>query len=171
MGSVWRDWVLVDWDDDGILPNKIWGFIDLRQLPENTNIEYGGLVDLAPAYYAIVKSATYSTNERQVEMLEIFVPIQKEVGRMRHGYVSKLKFYLADVEAFVDPIVVIPDIGGRATDYFLLKNRTQWQELFVEWLESPPEEDIMSNDEEDDDDNTNKNYNKHAGSEEEEDSE
>jgi hypothetical protein len=27
-GSIWRDWVMVDWGDDGVLPNKIYGFVD-----------------------------------------------------------------------------------------------------------------------------------------------
>ena len=28
---VWRDWVIVDWGDEGELPNEIWGFLDLRE--------------------------------------------------------------------------------------------------------------------------------------------
>jgi hypothetical protein len=27
-GSIWRDWAMVDWGDDGVLPNKIYGFMD-----------------------------------------------------------------------------------------------------------------------------------------------
>ena len=33
--NVWRDWVIVDWGEDGQLPNKLWGFVDLRELPPN----------------------------------------------------------------------------------------------------------------------------------------
>jgi hypothetical protein len=42
-GSTWRDWVMVDWGDDGVLPNKIYGFVDCRELPSNFRLDYGGL--------------------------------------------------------------------------------------------------------------------------------
>jgi hypothetical protein len=29
-GEPWRDWVIVDWGDDGYLPAKIWGFVNLE---------------------------------------------------------------------------------------------------------------------------------------------
>ena len=54
---------------------------------------------------------------------------------MQNGFVTKLQFYLADCEAFVEPIVIIPDIGGKPNAYFLDKNQTQWREDFMEWLE------------------------------------
>jgi len=40
---IWRDWVVVDWGRDGKLPNKVWGFVDLRQLPGSMQVNYGGL--------------------------------------------------------------------------------------------------------------------------------
>jgi hypothetical protein len=33
--SVWRDWVMINWGEHGVLPNCIWGFFDLRKLPNN----------------------------------------------------------------------------------------------------------------------------------------
>ena len=27
--EVWRDWVMVNWEGDGLLPARIWGFVDL----------------------------------------------------------------------------------------------------------------------------------------------
>jgi hypothetical protein len=54
---------------------------------------------------------------------------------MVNGVVTELKFYLADVEAFVEP-VVIPDIGGAANEYFVVKNRDAWKQDFEEWLET-----------------------------------
>ena len=133
MGQVWCDWVMVDWDDDGVLPNKIWGFVDLTGLPYNSGVEYGGLVDLQPGLYAIVESATFVEDSADDE--GIFSPIIKEVGETRHGFVTKLQFYLADCEAFVAPAVVVPDIGGKPNAYFLVKNRAKWREDFMEWLE------------------------------------
>jgi hypothetical protein len=49
------------------------------------------------------------------------VPVTKEVGNIAGGSVTKLKFYLADVEAFSAPMVVIPDIGGDPNAYFMSK--------------------------------------------------
>ena len=153
-GRVWRDWVEVDWDDWGKLPNKIWGFVDLGEVPENCGINYGGL-DLKPGVYAIVESAAYLNGPSDGQTTsDIFVPIRKEVGKIVNGAVTDLKFYLADVEAFVAPLTVIPDIGGRPSDYFVVKNREEWREDFEAWLETPNEDSLftMSDDESDDED-------------------
>ena len=140
MGRVWRDWVLIDWGDDGMLPCKIWGFIDLRLLPENNNVKYANYDGIPPALYAVVESSRLNTDESEVNMSEIFIKIEKEVSQMRNGNVTKLKFYLADVEAFVEPLTVIPDIGGVPNGYFVCKNREQWRQSFIDWLREPPED-------------------------------
>ncbi len=160
-GGIWRDWVMVDWDADGVLPNKIWGFVDLTDLPQNSRVDYGGLVNLMPGLYAIVESAYMSNDEVELNRSEILVSYMKEVGRLENGYIMEQKFYLADVEAFDDPAVVIPDIGGEPNAYFLLKNWTQWCEQFVEWLEDPQEDDYSSSDEESEDDKQ-QNYDENA---------
>jgi hypothetical protein len=49
---------MVDWGDDGVLPNKIYGFVDCRELPSNFRLNYGGLDYVDPGIYAIVESAT-----------------------------------------------------------------------------------------------------------------
>ena len=105
-----------------------------------------------PGLYAIVESAYMSNDEVELNRSEILVPYTKKVGRLENGYVMEQKFYLADVEAFDDPAVVIPDIGGEPNAYFLLKNRTQWCEQFVEWLGDPQEDDYSSSDAESEDD-------------------
>ena len=61
----------------------------------------------------------------------------------------KLSFFLAEVEAFEDPMVVIPDIGGPPNAYFVCKNREEWRDDFVEWLREPHEDDAMSESDED----------------------
>jgi hypothetical protein len=38
--------------------------------------------------------------------------------------------------SFVEPVVVIPDIGGAANEYFVVKNRDAWKQDFEEWLET-----------------------------------
>jgi hypothetical protein len=60
------------------------------------------------------------------------------------------KYYLADVEGFKNTTVVIPDFGGQTNDYFVLKAREDWKEVFAKWLLDGDKGDIS--DEEDDDD-------------------
>jgi len=48
-----------------------------------------------------------------------------------------LKFYLADVEAFEEPCVVVPNVGGANTSYFWVEPKARWSELFVQWLCAP----------------------------------
>jgi len=50
------------------------------------------------------------------------------------------QFYLADVEAFVEPIAVIPDVGGNINSYLQLRRRCYWREDFIKWLKRPYEE-------------------------------
>ena len=63
---------------------------------------------------------------------------------MEDGFVVESQFYLADVEAFEEPVAVVPDIGGRANDYFIVKNKTEWAEDFVDWLEEPSDLDTIN---------------------------
>jgi hypothetical protein len=49
---------------------------------------------------------------------------------MRDGWVSSLKFYLANTQAFSEPVVVVPDVGGPT-------NRSYWKEDFTAWLDKP----------------------------------
>ena len=63
------------------------------------------------------------------------MPIRTHVGEIRQRRVTKLRLYLADVEAFVDPITVVPDIGGPPNAYFHCKqSRDKWREDFIAWL-------------------------------------
>ena len=50
---------------------------------------------------------------------------------------TDLKFYLADVEAIVEPIAVIPDLGGEPNNCFVLRERKHWSRDFERWLEEP----------------------------------
>jgi hypothetical protein len=84
---------------------------------------------------------------------ELFVPIRKEVRKIHQNRVTKLKYYLADVEAFVAPLVVVPDIGGAPNAYFLCKSRDMWRKDFEEWLDSPHcNDEIILDDSNDSDD-------------------
>ena len=51
---------------------------------------------------------------------------------------------MADVEAFVEPIVVIPDVGSvPRCKYFQVKSRSEWAKDFIEWIEMPHYHDVI----------------------------
>ena len=149
-GGVWRDWVMVDWGtEEGILPCKIWGFVDLGGIPTDKGLNYG-LVDLEPNIYAVVESSKFedATNmgrrkkSDRTKHSEIFTPILTDVGGLSHNRVSDLKFVLADVDAFVETIAVIPDLGGQPNRYFTVKKRREWAKDFENWLEDSDDSSI-----------------------------
>jgi hypothetical protein len=145
-GGVWRDWVIVDWGLDGKLPCKLWGFVDLRELPLNTGISYGGLEAIDPGRYAIVESTTINADDAG----QFFRRIHTDVGGMNGNRVRNLRFYLADVEAFEDGAVVVPDIDGEANSYLWVAPPSQWASMFEDWLDQPlQEDDYITTDEED----------------------
>jgi hypothetical protein len=59
------------------------------------------------------------------------------------GEVHDLQFFLADVEAFVEPAIVVPDIGGKPNSYLLVINKSHWRAKFEEWLDAPHDLDEM----------------------------
>ena len=133
-GSTWRDWVMIDWGDDGVLPNKIWGFVDLRQLNPENDIHCGGLYRIEPGLYAIVESGEVIRSRKRPNRSEIFVHVSKTVASTTGNRVQGLKFYLADVGAFDESLVVVPDLGGRCNSYLLLRGRDKWAEDFGRWI-------------------------------------
>ena len=144
----WHDWVLVDWGPDGQYPAEIWGFVDLEELPPGVRVEYGGIW-LKSGVYAIVESASYVEDADEIGLSDIFIPLIKEAAEIDHdGFVEKRKFYLADVEAFVEPIVVIPDVGSvPRCKYFQVKSRSEWAKDFIEWIKMPHYHDVIDVDE------------------------
>ena len=134
--TVWRDWALIDWGTEGKLPNKLWGFVDLSALPDSCRVTYGG-VRLYSGNFAIVENASFLEDEMEVELSEIFVPIEKHLAVSTENTSARLQLYLADVEAIVEPIAVVPDIGGPSNRYFYVKDREEWRKDFEEFLEKP----------------------------------
>jgi hypothetical protein len=106
-------------------------------------------MNLERSVYAVVESAIFDDNEQSIALSEIFVPITKEMGGLTNNAVSQLKFYLADVEAIVQAIAVIPDIGGPPNAYFLVKDRETWRTDFMAFLERPLDLDAEISDDED----------------------
>jgi hypothetical protein len=152
MDSQWRDWAVFDWGRDwGKLPCKIWGFVDLSALEDDIGLSYADCA-LTKGVYAIVESSVLLDDPDGGLGSDLLRPIETTVdGMVRNGFVNKLRFYLADVDAIVEPAVIIPDIGGPRNRYWWLKSCSEWDKLFVKWLEDPHNLDIMSDDESSDD--------------------
>ena len=142
--GVWMDWVRIDWGNDDELPAQIWCFIDLRSL--DGVVEFGDY-SLEKGVYAVVESTTYDEDDDEFYSSSLFKPIVKEVETMVNGKTVRRKYYLADVDAFIEPLVVVPNIGSKPDNqYFEVKPRQKWAEEFEEWLEIDDEEEITNDD-------------------------
>ena len=91
-GKVWHDWAMIDWGDEGELPCKLWGFVDLHALPQGHNAIFENL-PLKKSIYAVVEAAHFVDDEEKVGLSEIFVPITKEIGGLTNNAVSHMKFF------------------------------------------------------------------------------
>jgi len=109
--SVRRDWVVADWGRGfEKMPSRIWGSVDLPKLRKNSRINIGGVNNLQRGVYAVVECSKHVENPSNTELT---TEIEIDVGGFSDGFISKLMFYLAPVEAFVAPTVVVPTIGGK----------------------------------------------------------
>ena len=137
----WNDWVKLDWVGHGHLPAEIWCFIDFTALPDNVTVKYGG-VTVKTGVYAVVESSEYVKEDQdgvQVQVgSDLLREIRKEIASENgQGEITR-QLYLADVEAFVDPICVVPDIGAAdKLRYFEVLPRKQWSDVFIKWLMAP----------------------------------
>ena len=140
----WKDWAMVEWAGWGRLPCHISCFVVLDCLPASRNgPEYGG-VTLKNTTYAVVESCEWEVNEQEIGRSDLFVPLLKEIGELdADGNVQDRIFYLAEVDAIVSPLAVIPDIGGPPNRYFYIKSRNDWANEFIAWVERPHHEDDM----------------------------
>ena len=141
----WNDWVLVDWGGRAKQPCQIWGFIDLSNAPNTTAngfVENVEGIRVERGVYAVVESADY---EESAGSSDLFIPCVKECRSLKaDGCIQRRRFYLADVEAFLQPITVIPDIGNEnKLRYLQVKGRHEWAATFTKWLEEPHHLDEM----------------------------
>lgn len=126
-GKPWRDWVMIDWGNNLILPAQLWMFVNLQEIPE-------GLV-YEPGIYAVVESAEENEDAIEQNMSELLLPYVKETDGLDENGEVKRKFYLVDVESFYEPAVLIPDLGNENVGAYLrLVPRAEWAEQFSEWL-------------------------------------
>jgi hypothetical protein len=127
-----------------------------------------GDIEVKKGTYAVMETATYDTRDEEKKKSDLFIPIKKVFlrtpedkaaqARRRHkdkGNQAKgarkndeakcgweRKFCLANVEAIEDPLVVVPNVGGRLRcEHLILKPRSQWVDIFKKWLDDPNEDD------------------------------
>ena len=68
----WKDWVVVDWDDYGKLPSRIWCFVKLEGMPKGRDaLEYGGIT-LKDGVFAVVEVADFEKLETEKQKQEGF---------------------------------------------------------------------------------------------------
>ena len=153
----WQDWVMVDWGrKHGHLPAEIWCFVDLTGLPDDFSVDFQGN-RIGQGVFAVIESSYYcrnmDSNNIEINTSEMFTPIIKEVASESPEGIVVRRYYLADVEAFVSPIAVVPDIGkDDSLRYFVLTPRKDWAKGFERWIEGPfVEEEAEINTEEDKD--------------------
>ncbi len=82
----------------------------------------------------------------------MFTPVIKHAGETNpDGSILKRRFFLANVEAFVGPCCLYPDVGSaNKRRYFMISPRHEWSEDFEDWLKSNPdwEKEAMQEEEE-----------------------
>ena len=150
----WNDWVIVDWGaQGGQMPAEIWCFVDLRDLKTGVTVRIGDCF-VQKGVYAVVESGCYldEMDEGRQQMYattsSIFRPFFKEVQMNNDAEMVRRKFYLADVEAFVEPVTVVPDVGcADIIKYFALIPRRDWAGNFTKWLDQPHILDNMDDEE------------------------
>ena len=153
----WNDWALFDWGHGyGKLPGEIWCFVDFSGESDDFQTDFGGCC-LRNGVYAVIESTLPCPNLKEdgsslLNDSDLFTPYIKSVKALYDdGTIADRQFYLADVEAIVDPLCVIPDVGSEdKCRYFVVAARNKWSDMFVKWLEAPHkgDEDEMSDYEE-----------------------
>ena len=142
----WRDWVKINWNT-GQNPSKIWGFVDLTSIPEDKSVQMEDGTVLTSNVYAIVESAETVLEEQP--MSDFWTPIK--VDTIRENGQFKRVYYVVDVEAIAEPIVVIPNLGAKHPDiqnptkkciadpdeYLMMTPRSEWAVVFEDWLKAP----------------------------------
>jgi hypothetical protein len=144
----WRDWAMFDWGGtpNRTEPGQIWCFvvIDSIQDPENSGFFYGN-IEVENGTYAVIEASSPDKGRRENRQSDIFLPYTKDVLQTGTKYRAwKRLFILADVEAIVKPLVVVPNIGGKVgTEFLVVRPRSEWVTEFKLWLDEPNSLDVI----------------------------
>lgn len=150
--GTWQDWVQVNWGRDK-LASELWCFLDLTDLPAAQSFEIGA-VSVSKGVFAVVECAV-EVEDDEFDC-DIIQPLEKEIGQIGEDGIIERKFYLADTEAFLHPLVVIPDLDNDIQNrYFRIARRTDWAHFFESWVRAnhepiPEDTDIEQTESEED---------------------
>jgi len=147
-GKQWRDWAMFDWGNVK-LPGQIWSFVVIDTIHDGEEeIRHGGIT-LCNGTYAVIESCVPDNSAAEQIKSDMFVPYKKEVQTKQSATNAwKRKFYLADVDSIVHPLVVIPNVGGKTgTEQLVVKPRSEWVKEFKRWLDESPDLDEIGEDE------------------------
>ena len=156
-GRYWYDWVGVNYGEAEPTPCQIWCFVDLRAIPAGVTVQIDG-VSVEKGVFAVVESAEYVPKitdpaHPDFGMISSLVsPCTKQAKVWEdetQGKIGTRAFFLADVEAFVEPLTVYPDIGANhKARYLVVKPKNQWADDFQAWLRTPYAHDLMKDEKE-----------------------
>jgi hypothetical protein len=134
--EMWNDWCIVDWGPgNGELPCEIWCFVDLTMLGDNNSVKIDDVV-IQKGIYAVAECTQKPENTFMYDTnSDMFKPIYKDSHLDADNMFESRMFFLADVESIVDTACVVPDIGSdHINKCFLVTPRSEWSDLFQEWL-------------------------------------
>lgn len=158
--NFWRDWALFEWGNQS-LPGQIWCFIVIDcmkahpganegdpPVEDPSGVDHGGM-EVQNGVYAVVEFTDYATDRKSVERSDLFIPVKKRIReRGNKNRRWKRGFWLVDTNKIVKPLTVIPNIGAKSgRDFFVVKQRSEWAQMFRDWLDDPPEHDVIGDDE------------------------
>jgi hypothetical protein len=158
--NFWRDWALFEWGNKS-LPGQIWCFIVIDcmkahpganegdpPVEDPSGVDHGG-IEVQNGVYAVVEFTDYATDRKSVERSDLFIPVKKRIrARGNKNRRWKRRFWLVDTNKLVKPLTVIPNIGAESgRDFFVVKQRSEWAQMFRDWLDDPPEHDVIGDDE------------------------
>jgi hypothetical protein len=148
--GAWRDWVMINWST-GDAPAKIWGFIDLSELPTGVKIRLDTETVVQSGVWAIIENCNVKPTPepkkgpkkgqlppRASELFKKYILEAKSY--QEDGTPGERKFYLVDVETFKNPLVVIPNIGTKC-EFLMMTPRDRWSEDFKKWIHAVHKED------------------------------
>ena len=126
---------MFDWGNGDKIPAQIWCFVDLSFLPDGFHKKIDTII-VQKGIYAVVESTEYDVADNDSEL---FLPCIKTVKHLnRDGSIRQRQFYLADTEAFMEPISVFADIGhANKRRYLQIVPRNQWALGFEKWVNDP----------------------------------
>jgi hypothetical protein len=143
-GGTWNDWVLFDWGNGDKTPSQIWCFVDLSFLPDGFRKKID-TITVQKGIYAVVESTEYDVADNDSEL---FLPCIKTGKHLNHdGSIRQRQFYLADTEAFMEPISVFADIGhANKRRYLQIVPHNEWALGFEKWVNAPHIFDVIDED-------------------------